>query len=197
VRDLADFLDRQAAFITQKCIYEYARARSGLLSSKLFREPAFRQAVEEARWRNYPLSLQNVARMVEQTLRVAAKDRAFAVRLGVGEAVRDVCGRYPVPPGKAASFWDDAARNIARRIDVAALAAPRAVKDIPRETAAEFFAGLPIHPDLSSYDRELVTNNVRANLCRAYEEFIAAADEAALIAALAAAGERVQGASPA
>ena len=46
--ELEDFLDRQAAFMVQKCIYEYARARSGVLSSKLFKEPAFKAALEIA-----------------------------------------------------------------------------------------------------------------------------------------------------
>ena len=45
--ELEEFLDRQAAFMVQKCIYEYARARSGVLSSKLFKGPLSRR-----RWKN-------------------------------------------------------------------------------------------------------------------------------------------------
>ena len=46
LRELDDFMDSQAAFLVQKCIFEYARARSGILSEKLFREPAFAAAME-------------------------------------------------------------------------------------------------------------------------------------------------------
>ena len=49
---------------------------------------------------------------------------------------------------------------------------PRAVKDIPHDTA-DASAGLPIHPELTGFDYELIANNLRVNLCRAYEDFIA------------------------
>ena len=185
--ELETFLDRQAAFMVQKCIFEYSRARSGVLSSQLFKEVAFKGAVEDARWRNYPLCLQNSALMVERALRPAADGAAPAMREGLIATVRAVCRRYPPPRGMQADFWELAEEQIARRIRQAGLAAPRPVKDIPHDTAKAFFASLPIHPDLTSFDFELVTNNLRVNLCRAYEDFVAVADVPALIAALAAA----------
>jgi hypothetical protein len=188
VGELEDFLDSRAAFMAQKCIYEYARARSGVLSAKLFREPAFRAAVEAASWRNYPLALQNVSLMAERALRGPAGDEAGAMRQGLAATVRAVCRRYPVPRDMAGDFWPAAAERIAARIHRAGLAAPREVKDIPQETAEEFFAGLPIHPDLRQYDYELVTNNLRVNLCRAHEEFVATADLGRLAGLLAGGG---------
>ena len=190
--ELENFLDSQAAFLVQKCIFEYSRARSGLMSSKLFKEPAFRAAVETARWRNYPLCLQNVAVMVEHALRAHAGADGLAMRQGLIAAAGRVCRRYPVPPGFDAGFWQAAHERIARRIGQAGLAAPHAVKDLPTETAKEFFAGLPIHPDLRSYDYQLVTNNIRVNLCRAHEDFLAGSDLPALAAALAAEGAEIQ-----
>ena len=58
---LADFVDQQAAFLMQKGIYEYSRARAGHYAKVLFREQGFQQAVEESRWRAYPLGLAMVA----------------------------------------------------------------------------------------------------------------------------------------
>lgn len=194
---LADFLDRHAAFLVQKCVYEYARARSGVMSSKLMKEAAFKAAVEETRWRNYPLCLQCVALMVEGTLRLHSGDDAPAMRRGLAAAVSDVCGRYPVPPGFEPEFWSDARTAITLRIDQAGLAAPRAVKDIPREIAGRVFATLPIHADLRPEDRELITNNLRGNLCRIYEQFVAAADLPRLAAALAADATRRDLSAPA
>ena len=66
---LADFIDRNAAFVAQKGIYEYARARAGHYAKVLFREPAFLDAVEQSRWRAYPLGLDLVAELVEGVLR--------------------------------------------------------------------------------------------------------------------------------
>jgi hypothetical protein len=184
--ELATFLDRQAAFLVQKCIFEYSRARSGVLSPQLFKEAAFKAAVEKARWRNYPLCLQNSALMVEHTLRPQAKESAPAMREGLIAVVGAVCRKYPTPAGVEKDFWTDSGKQIAQRIRQAGLAAPRPVKDIPHDTAEAFFAGLPIHSDLTSFDFELITNNIRVNLCRAYEDFIAAANQQALIAALVA-----------
>jgi hypothetical protein len=189
-RGLEEFLDRQAAFMVQKCIYEYVRARSGVLSGKLFKEAAFKSALEEARWRNYPLCLQNAALMVELALRGPAGGEAAEMRTGLAAAVGAVCRRYPVPAGFEPDFWDAAYQDIARRIAQAGLAAPRPVKDVPHDVAERFFANLPIHAELRSFDFELITNNLRLNLCRAHEDFVAAADLRALARDLVADGAK-------
>ena len=186
---LTEFLDSRASFIAQKCIFEYSRARSGVLSSKLFKEPAFRAALETSRWRNYPLSLQNVVVMAEHALRGPAGAEAAAMREGLIACVGEICRRYPLPAEFEPDFWGAALERIERRVRQAGLAAPHAVKDLPQETAKEFFANLPIHKDLRGFDFELVTNNVRVNLCRAHEEFVAAADLPALARALVASAQ--------
>ena len=180
---LSAFFDRHAAFMVQKCIYEYARARSGLLSTKLLEEPAFKTAAERAKWRNYPLCLQGLAVMAEGVLRPHADD-AGALAAGVAEAAGTVCRGYETPPGAAFDFWERAEAAIADRLIGGIGSPPCAVKDIPIETAEAFFANLPIHPDLSSYDFRLVTNNQRANLLRAYEAFIKEAEPLRLARAL-------------
>ena len=185
---LADFLDSRAAFMVQKCLFEYSRARSGLLSPKLFKEAAFREAMETARWRNYPLCLRHVAVMVEHALRLPAGDRAPAMREGLIAAVGNVCRRYPIPEGFEPSFWEDSLDQVARRLRQAGLAAPHAIKDLPKETAQEFFENLPLHGDVRAHDFELITNNLRVNLCRAYDDFVAAADPETLTAALVGCG---------
>ena len=60
IRDLqalADFIDAQSAFIVQKGIYEYSRARAGHYAKVLFAEEGFAQSVEHARWQAFPLGL--------------------------------------------------------------------------------------------------------------------------------------------
>lgn len=75
---LADFIDRHAAFIVQKGIFEYSRARAGHYAKVLFREEAFAEAVERARWSAYPLGLAMVGEMAEGVLRPYAGGRAWA-----------------------------------------------------------------------------------------------------------------------
>src|SRR5712691_4705503 len=75
---LAEFIDGNAAFVVQKGIYEYSRARAGHYAKVLFREPEFLQAVEQSRWRAYPLGLAMVTELVEGILTKAGEgDRRF------------------------------------------------------------------------------------------------------------------------
>jgi hypothetical protein len=66
---LADFIDRQSAFLVQKGIYEFARARAGHYAKVLFSDPGFHEAAEIARWRAFPLGLAMVSEVVEGILR--------------------------------------------------------------------------------------------------------------------------------
>lgn len=186
---LDDFLDSQAAFLVQKCIFEYARARSGILSEKLFKEPAFAAAVEQSRWRNYPICLGHVALMADAALRPHAPDRAAALADGLVASVARIVGRYGVPDGLAPDFWLAALKDIEGRLRRASLAQPHAVKEIPKEEFKAFFEQLPIHESLRGYDFVLVRNNLRVNLCRAYETFLARMDGPALVARLTGAPE--------
>ena len=67
--ELAQFIDENAAFLVQKGIYEYARARAGHYAKVLFKELMFAEAVERSRWTAYPLGLAMVGELVEGVLR--------------------------------------------------------------------------------------------------------------------------------
>ena len=181
---LSAFLDRHAAFMVQKCIYEYARARSGLLSSKLLEEADFRAAAERAKWKNYPLCVEALAVMVEGVLRADAGDPE-RMRAGLVTAAASAWRAHVPPAGTDPAIWTVAEASLAERLARVAAAPPQPVKDIPLATADAFFANLPIHPDLRSYDFRLVTNNLRGNLLGAYEAFLGSVDAPALARSLA------------
>ena len=88
---LADFIDRNAAFLVQKGIYEYSRARAGHYGKVLFSEPGFQQAVEQSRWRAYPLGLAMVGEVVEAQRNADTAGLATGGRLhsgaGLGRSV--------------------------------------------------------------------------------------------------------------
>ena len=67
--ELADFIDAQAAFLAQKGIFEYSRARAGHYAKVLFAEVGFQHAVEQSRWRAFPLGLAMAAEIMEGILR--------------------------------------------------------------------------------------------------------------------------------
>ena len=112
---LADFIDRQAAFLMQKGIYEYARARAGHYAKVLFAEPGFQAAVEQSRWRAYPLGLAMVGELVEGVLRPYGTDRHRQLD-ALSSIVLAVFDRYPVPAALGAQSWSEARDELARRL---------------------------------------------------------------------------------
>ena len=72
---LGDFIDQHTAFLAQKGLYEYARARAGHYAKVLFGEKEFQTAIDQARWRAYPLCLAMVTELVEGVLSPQVADR--------------------------------------------------------------------------------------------------------------------------
>ena len=65
---LADFIDGNAAFVTQKGLYEYSRVRAGHYAKVLSPEKGFQEAADQARWRAYPIGLAMVAEVADNVL---------------------------------------------------------------------------------------------------------------------------------
>jgi hypothetical protein len=107
----------------QKGLYEYARARAGHYAKVLFREPGFQAAVEQSRWRAYPLGLAMVAELVEGMLRPYGTDRQRQLDALSG-LVLSVFDRYPVPPSLGEQAWSEARVELARRVQLAGMHAP-------------------------------------------------------------------------
>ena len=109
---LATFIDENAAFLVQKGIYEYSRARAGHYAKVLFREAGFLQAVEQSRWRAYPLGLAMVTELVEGVLSGQGEgDRRLPRVEALSELVLAVFDRYPIPSAVGEQAWSDAAPN--------------------------------------------------------------------------------------
>ena len=66
--ELADFIDGNAAFVTQKGLYEYSRVRAGHYAKVMFKEKTFQDAIEHSRWRAFPIGLAMVAEVVDSVL---------------------------------------------------------------------------------------------------------------------------------
>ena len=184
LEDFDEFADGHAAFLVQKCIFEYARARSGMLSTKLFKEKAFVDAIDELRWRNYPICLGHVMQMVDAVMRPHARDRGPSLANGLIDATTCISVRYGVPSGMASDFWVNAQQYLEGRLRRVSLATPHPVKDIAKDDFQTFFDQLPIHESLRGHDFTLVRNNLRINLCRAHETFVARLDGPVLLSLL-------------
>jgi hypothetical protein len=181
---LADFIDAQSAFIVQKGIYEYSRARAGHYAKVLFAEEGFAQSVEHARWQAFPLGLAMVGEMTEGVLASQAGIRRRALLDQLNLVVLSVFDRYPVPPSIGEVAWLEARRDLAHRLDLVGGHAPKRVMDIPEPLAESYFSMMPIHEKLRGRDFQTTRNYLRVSLCNIHDELIARMDRGALEQAL-------------
>lgn len=189
IRDLpglAGFIDQNAAFLVQKGIYEYSRARAGHYAKVLFAEPVFREAIEQSRWRAYPLGLAMVAEVVEGVLRGRhGGDRRLAID-ALCSLVLAIFDGYAVPAAIGDTAWGDARRELERRLGLIGVHGVKAAKDIPEPFAEAYFALIPIEKRLRASEFPTIRNYLKVTLCNIHEEFCKRADAAALAAMLSA-----------
>jgi hypothetical protein len=177
---LADFLDRQAAFLGQKGIFEYSRARAGPYGNVLFDDKGFLAEVEKARWLAFPLTLAMVAEAVDGVLRQAAPERREAVLHGVTAAALAVFDRYPRPAALDAETWAGKRRALMHDLAAIGLHAVKRVMDVPARFIDRYVAAMPIHEKLRAKDVPTIHNYLKANLCNVHAAFVRRADVAAL-----------------
>ncbi len=181
---LADFIDRNAAFLIQKGMYEYSRARAGHYAKVLLSEPEFLEAIEKSRWQGFPLGLAMVGEMVEGVLHAAFGEERRAGLDGLTALVLSVFDRYPVPPQIGSFAWEEARSELKRRLDQVGLHPPKFVKDIPIPLAETYFDLMPIHEKLRAPDVPAIRNYLRVSLINIHDELIGRLDVPAVAQAL-------------
>ena len=183
-RELADFIDQNSAFLVQKAIYEYSRARAGHYSKVLFAEPEFHEAVERSRWRAYPLGLAMVAEVAEGVLRShsgADRRREFDALVAI---VLSVFDRYPVPASLGEPLWRELRIDLERRLQLIGLHPPKRAMDIPEPFAKLYFDLLPIHEKLRGRDFPTTHNYLKVTLCNIHDELTKRMDVIAVLSLL-------------
>jgi hypothetical protein len=168
--ELAEFIDRQAAFVTQKGIYEYARARAGHYSKVLFKEPEFQAACDVSRWRAYPIGLAMVAELVEGVLRPLAAGEDYRQREALVSLVLAIFDRYPVPAALGESAWRELRVELERRLKLVGFHPPKWAKDVPEQFAESYFNLLPIHEKLRGRDFLTTRNYLRVTMTNIHDE---------------------------
>ena len=180
VQTLADFIDRNAAFVVQKGIYEYSRARAGHYAKVLFREPEFQAAADEARWRAYPLGLALVAELVEGILRPAAQEERQAQADALNALVISVFDRYPAPAAIGESAWSEQRAELTRKLNLICLHPVKPAMDIPEQFAESYFDMMPIHERLRGRDFPTIRNYLRVTMVNIHSEFTKRLDSVAV-----------------
>jgi hypothetical protein len=168
---LAQFIDEHAAFLAQKGIYEYARARAGHYAKVLMTEQGFLDAVERSRWQAYPLGLAMVGEVVGGILRPhLGEDRRAGLDALIAIAL-EVFDRYPAPTVLGETAWREARAELARRLDLVSLHPPKFAKDIAAPFAESYFELMPIHKKLRATEFHTLHNYLKVTLCNIHDEF--------------------------
>jgi hypothetical protein len=185
-QELADLIAAQTAYVAQRSVIEYCKARTGLNWEKLSLEQSFLDHLEVCRWEAYALVLADVAELALIRLRRDGAAAPQAYLPGLVAAARAALLRHPVPSHRTG--WTDAAGALERHLARAALAAPRPVHLIGLQSADAIFDLLPIHASLRPEDRQMFQNSVRFAICGAFETMSRCLEVPALEAALLAHG---------
>jgi len=180
---LGDFIDKQSAFLAQKGIYEYARARAGHYSKVLFGEPGFQAAVEVSRWRAFPLALAMVTELVEGVLSPKTADRRRLLD-ALQTLTLSVFDRYPVPQSLGDEVWGEQRAELVRRLEMIGMHPPKRAIDIAFPWAQAYFDLMPIHEKLRGSDFPTIRSYLRITLCNIHDELIKRMDVSPLLRAL-------------
>jgi hypothetical protein len=182
--ELADFIDAQSAFLVQKGIYEYARARAGHYAKVLFSEQAFLDAVDRSRWRAYPLGLAMVGELVEGVLRPESSGAGLSALDVIRPLVLSVFDRYPLPNMVSPQEWADARIQLDRRLQLVGLHPPKRAMHIPEPFARAYFDLMPIHKELRGRDFPTTHSYLQVTLCNIHDELTKRLDAMAIAEAL-------------
>ena len=179
---LGDFIDTQGAFLSQKGMFEYSRARAGPYGNILFSERTFLDELEKSRWLGYPLALAMVAEAVEGVLRAAAGERLEATRQAVVAVTLAAFDRYPTPI--PAEDWTKLRVALAQDLAFVGMHPVKRVMDVPQRFLDRYVAAMPIHDKLRAKDDATIHNYLKTNLCNIHADFVRRVDMEALIASL-------------
>lgn len=167
---LAEFIDGNAAFVTQKGLYEYSRVRAGHYAKVLFKEETFQKAVEESRWRAFPIGLAMVAEVVDSVLHADGSAGRAANLQQLNELLLSIFDRYPVPPSIGTGAWRAARENLDHRLKLIGAHPPKRAMDIQEPYAQAYFDTMPIHEKLRSRDFPTTRNYLKVTLCNVHDE---------------------------
>jgi hypothetical protein len=179
---LVDFLDSHSAYLIQKNIFDYARARSGPYFSQIIKEDAFKRSVEVARWTGYPTGLAALAEIARGILFHDAERKPL--NDAVSSAALTAFDRYPVPEALGEEVWKKARETLIERLALIDSHPPKFAKDVILPYAQVLYDSQPIHEELRRNDFEMIQAQLRINLVTMHDEFASRVKKEALLSDL-------------
>jgi hypothetical protein len=181
INALADFIDEQAAFLTQKGIYDYCRARSGPYQKVIFNDPDFVAALDKARWQAYPLGLAMIGELVEGVLRPHEGADTGPIPDELTDVALSVFDRYPVPEPIGRDAWLDMRSELALKLDQLRLHPPKRAIDIPESYSKRYFGMMPFHKNYLTPDEPTARGYLRISMANLHEELVKRIDAPGIV----------------
>ncbi|ARQ00010.1 hypothetical protein [Pseudorhodoplanes sinuspersici] len=181
VGQLGDFIDEQSAFLVQKGIYDYTRARSGHFAKVMLTDKGFQNALDRSRWRAYPLGLAMVGETVEGMLAVHSMEDRRATLDPLIKLVLSVFDRYPKPAAVSDDEWEQARADLALHLQRLSTHPPKRVIDIPEPFAERYFAMMPFDKPFLTPDAPTARSFMQLQLVTVQEELLKRMDAAQIL----------------
>lgn len=177
---LADFIDAQAAFLVQKGIYDYARARSGHFAKVMLADKGFQEALDRARWRAYPLGLAMVGELTESLLVASADGDRRGLLEPLAALVLSIHDRYPQPATLSAAEWQAGRADLALHLERIGMHPPKRTLDIPESFFQRYFSLMPFDKPLLTPDAPTARGFLQLTLIAVQNQLIERMDSPAL-----------------
>jgi hypothetical protein len=170
LKALADFIDEQAAFLVQKGIYDYSRARSGHFAKVMLADKGFQSALNRSRWRAFPLGLAMVGETIEATLAPQAGGDRRSMLDPLIALVLSVYDRYPQPDGLTLEEWSGGRDELKLHLERLSTHPPKRIIDIPEPFAERYFAMMPFDKPFLTPDAPTARGFMQLQLIAIHEQ---------------------------
>lgn len=181
---LAEFIDGQAAFLVQKGIFDYARARSGPYSKVMLADEGFQGALDRSRWRAFPLGLAMVGETVETVLAPQTAGERRSALDPLIELVLSIYDRYPRPEQLTEDEWAAGRADLALHLERLSTHPPKRVIDIPVPFADRYFEMMPFDKQFLTPDAPTARGFMQLQLVKVQEDLIDRMDAVAMVSRL-------------
>jgi hypothetical protein len=178
VATLADFIDEQAAFLVQKGIYDYARARSGHFAKVMLQDKGFQGALDRSRWRAFPFGLAMIGEVVDGVLVNAVGGDRRSTLDPLIRLVLSVYDRYPRPDAVTEEEWSAGRAELALHLERLSTHPPKRIIDIPVPFADRYFAMMPFDKQFLTPDAPTARGFMQLQLVSVQDELLKRMDAA-------------------
>ncbi|MGB1953475.1 MAG: hypothetical protein ACPHQQ_05520 [Candidatus Puniceispirillum sp.] len=158
-RELFDFIDSRAAFVSQTTLYTYVKARAGMQHPKLFANPDFLTSLRIARWHIYGAACGDLTLFAGAQVNRAGILEPDQLQIFCTEMIEEIFAANPqedIDPDRFMQICEKGKQRIA-------FADWQAIEDGAtafQSSSDAVFKWAPIADELKMHDEEIVRNSI-------------------------------------